>query len=154
MLADDTRQLHLFLEPGGPSSYMVRGNDSRLGQVFTNLIDNALSFSPEGAQVTVRARPNGTKVEITIDDEGPGIPADKLGQIFDRFYSDRPLTDAKRGKNSGLGLSISREIVASHNGEIFAENRGADASQAPKGARFTVRLPLSPLTGAGLVWRS
>jgi len=154
MLADDSRKIRLFIDPGSPSSYMVRGNDSRLGQVFTNLIDNALSFSPEGALVTVRARPNGTKVEITVEDEGPGIPPNKLGQIFDRFYSDRPLTDAKRGKNSGLGLSISREIVVSHNGEIFAENRVSDAPQSRRGARFTVRLPLSPGVGAGLVWRS
>jgi two-component system sensor histidine kinase ChvG len=155
MLSDDSRKLRLFIDPGSPSSYTVRGNDSRLGQVFTNLIDNALSFSPEGAVVTVRTRPNGTKVEITVEDEGPGIPPNKLGQIFDRFYSDRPLTDAKRGKNSGLGLSISREIVVSHNGEIFAENRSVDAPQSHKGARFTVRLPLSsPAAGTGLVWRS
>lgn len=154
MLADDTRKLRLFIEPGGPASYTVRGNDGRLGQVFTNLIDNALSFSPEETMVTVRARPVGAKVEITVEDEGPGIPSNKLGQIFDRFYSDRPLTDAKRGKNSGLGLSISREIVASHNGEIFAENRGVDDAQSRKGARFTVRLPLSPIVGSGLAWRS
>ncbi|WP_024275334.1 stimulus-sensing domain-containing protein [Hyphomicrobium sp. 802] len=154
MLADDSRKLRLFIEPGGPASYTVRGNDSRLGQVFTNLIDNALSFSPEGTMVTVRARPNSANVEITVEDEGPGIPSNKLGQIFDRFYSDRPLTDAKRGKNSGLGLSISREIIASHNGEIFAENRSKDDPQSRKGARFTVRLPLSPIVGVGLVWRS
>ncbi len=154
MLADDTRNVRLFIEPAAPASYMVQGNDSRLGQVFTNLIDNALSFSPEGALVTVRARPNGGKVEITIEDEGPGIPPNKLGQIFDRFYSDRPLTDAKRGKNSGLGLSISREIVVSHNGEIFAENRSLSDTDSRKGARFTVRLPLSPIVGTGLVWRS
>lgn len=154
MLADDSRKLRLFIEPGGATSYTVRGNDGRIGQVFTNLIDNALSFSPEGTMVTVRARPNGAKVEITVEDEGPGIPSNKLGQIFDRFYSDRPLTDAKRGKNSGLGLSISREIIASHNGEIFAENRSVDDPQSRKGARFTVRLPLSPIVGAGLVWRN
>ncbi|MBS0232592.1 MAG: stimulus-sensing domain-containing protein [Proteobacteria bacterium] len=154
MLADDTRKVRLFVEPAGAASYTVRGNDSRLGQVFTNLIDNALSFSPEGAMVTVRTRPNASKVEITVEDEGPGIPPNKLGQIFDRFYSDRPLTDAKRGKNSGLGLSISREIVISHNGEIFAENRALDGADSRKGARFTVRLPLSSAVGTGLVWRS
>ncbi len=154
MLADDRRKLRVIVEPASPSSYTVRGNDSRLGQVFTNLIDNALSFSPEDEIVTVRARPLGGKVEITIDDEGPGIPPDKLGQIFDRFYSDRPLTDAKRGKNSGLGLSISREIIVSHNGEIFAENRAASDGQPRKGARFTVRLPRAPVLGNGLVWRT
>ncbi|MBN9247543.1 stimulus-sensing domain-containing protein [Hyphomicrobium sp.] len=152
MLADDTRNIRLIVEPGTAAAYMVRGNDGRLGQIFTNLIDNALSFSPEGGTVTVRAKPDGRKVEISVEDEGPGIPPNKLAQIFDRFYSDRPQTDAKRGKNSGLGLSISREIVVSHNGEIFAENRAANTGQVPKGARFTVRLPLS-LIGPGLAWR-
>jgi two-component system sensor histidine kinase ChvG len=153
MLAHDSRKMRLIIEPGSIYSYTVRGNDGRLGQVFTNLIDNALSFSPEGSTVTVRARPTGGKIEIAIEDEGPGIPADKLGQIFDRFYSDRPQTDTKRGKNSGLGLSISREIIASHSGEIFAENRAANDGQSAYGARFTVRLPLAPSAGAGLVWR-
>lgn len=151
MLAGDTRKLRLIVEPGATASFTVRGNDGRLGQVFTNLIDNALSFSPEGGTVTVRAKPNGSKLDIFVEDEGPGIPADKLGQIFDRFYSDRPQTDARRGKNSGLGLSISREIVASHNGEIFAENRTSSGGVPMRGARFTVRLPLAN-AGAGLAW--
>jgi two-component system sensor histidine kinase ChvG len=154
MLADDNRKIDLIIEPAPSSSYKVRGNDGRLGQVFTNLIDNALSFSPEGGKVTVRARPYATRIEITIEDEGPGIPPDKLGQIFDRFYSDRPQTDAKRGKNSGLGLSISREIIVSHNGEIFAENRPQNGSAPTNGARFTVRLPLTVNMGDGLVRRS
>jgi two-component system sensor histidine kinase ChvG len=144
----------LIVEPGAISTYNVRGNDGRLGQVFTNLIDNALSFSPESGTVTVRAQPNAGRVEITIEDEGPGIPPDKLGQIFDRFYSDRPQTDNKRGKNSGLGLSISREIIASHSGEIFAENCPPNGAQRTKGARFTVRLPVSVEAGSGLAWRS
>jgi two-component system sensor histidine kinase ChvG len=102
--------------------------------------------------VTVRARPAGGKVEISIEDEGPGIPSDRLDQIFDRFYSDRPESDRKRGKNSGLGLSISREIIASHNGEVFAENRTSGNSERPAGARFTVRLPVSA-SGAGFARR-
>jgi len=154
MLIDDSRNIDLIIEPGSSSAYRVRGNDGRLGQVFTNLIDNALSFSPEGGTVTVRMQPNGSKVAITIEDEGPGIPPDKLSQIFDRFYSDRPQTDTKRGKNSGLGLSISREIVCSHNGEIFAENRPQNGSASQPGAKFTVYLPLISETGAGLVRRS
>ena len=154
MLADDNRKLDLIIDPAPSSSYKVRGNDGRLGQVFTNLIDNALSFSPEGGKVIVRAQPNATKIEITIEDEGPGIPPNKLNQIFDRFYSDRPQTDAKRGKNSGLGLSISREIIVSHNGEIFAENRPEKGATPTNGARFTVRLPLTVNMGDGLVRRS
>jgi two-component system sensor histidine kinase ChvG len=154
MLIDDSRKIDLVIAPGPSTAYRVRGNDGRLGQVFTNLIDNALSFSPEGGTVNVRMQPNGAKVAITIEDEGPGIPPDKLGQIFDRFYSDRPQTDHKRGKNSGLGLSISREIVCSHNGEIFAENRPQNGSASQQGAKFTVYLPLISETGAGLVRRS
>jgi two-component system sensor histidine kinase ChvG len=154
MLTDDTRKIRLIVEPAAPVSYLVRGNDGRLGQVFTNLIDNALSFSPESGIVTVRARPNGSKIEIAVEDEGPGIPPDKLHQIFDRFYSDRPQTDTKRGKNSGLGLSISKEIIVSHNGEIFAENRQPNGTQSQKGARFTVLLPRTTnITGAGLARR-
>jgi two-component system sensor histidine kinase ChvG len=154
MLADDSRKIKLLVEAGTLASFTVRGNDGRLGQVFTNLIDNALSFSPEGGTVIVRAQPNGNSIEIAVEDEGPGIPTDKLGQIFDRFYSDRPQTDAKRGKNSGLGLSISREIVVSHCGVIFAENRPSNGIKRPCGARFTVRLPLAADVGSGLVWRA
>ena len=153
MLIDDTRSIRLTVDPGIASSFTVRGNDGRLGQVFTNLIDNALSFSPEQGTIAVRARPNGSAIDIIVEDEGPGIPADKLGQIFDRFYSDRPQTDAKRGKNSGLGLSISKEIVVSHHGVIYAENR-ISSSGRPGGARFVVRLPLAAEVGAGLVRRS
>ena len=152
MLADDSRGIRLIMEPmTSDSSYTVRGNDGRLAQVFTNLVDNALSFSPDGAMVTLRAKPasaaTGRRVEIAVEDEGPGIPPDRLAAIFERFYSDRPATDSKRGKNSGLGLSISREIIASHGGEIFAENHyapqtdGTATGPQPAGARFVVRLP-------------
>jgi two-component system sensor histidine kinase ChvG len=153
MLSDDKRRLRLIIEPGLPSSFTVRGNDGRLAQVFTNLIDNALSFSPNQGTVSVLVRPNGLNIDIVVEDDGPGIPPDKLGQIFDRFYSDRPQTDAKRGKNSGLGLSISKEIVLSHNGQIYAENRPSGQNR-PAGARFVVRLPLAADAGAGLVRRS
>jgi two-component system, OmpR family, sensor histidine kinase ChvG len=81
-----------------------------------------------------------------VEDEGPGIPDDRLEIVFDRFYSDRPATDTSRGKNSGLGLSISREIVLAHTGQITAENRyeeGAGPGAKPSGARFTVRLPIA-----------
>jgi two-component system sensor histidine kinase ChvG len=147
IIGDDSRSLVLAIgsEPfsGG---YCVKGDEGRLGQVLTNLIDNAISFSPEGGAVTVQARVAAPFVEIAVEDEGPGIPEDRLEIIFDRFYSDRPATDTSRGKNSGLGLSISREIVLAHEGQIAAENRyepGAGADAKPCGARFTVRLPIS-----------
>ena len=148
LLTDDTRKMKLIIEPAASeAAYTISGNDGRLGQVFTNLVDNALSFSPENGTVTVRARSIGRKVEIAVEDEGPGIPDDRLETIFERFYSDRPATDSKRGKNSGLGLSISREIVLSHKGEIFAENLGAPGSGKSRGARFVVRLPLATMPG-------
>ncbi|MGQ0455427.1 MAG: stimulus-sensing domain-containing protein [Hyphomicrobium sp.] len=148
MLNEDGRKLRVLVDPAdAAASYTVIGNDGRLGQVFTNLIDNALSFSPDGGIVTIRARPSGAKLDISVEDQGPGIPDDKLAAIFDRFYSDRPATDARHGKNSGLGLSISREIVASHRGQIFAENLPTK-NGGPTGARFVVRLPLA-LNGGG-----
>lgn len=156
ILASDTRTVVLNIEPTFvESDYTVVGHDGRLGQVVTNLVDNAISFSPGTGIVTVDARRVGQAVEISVTDQGPGIPEDRLEEIFARFYSDRPETDQKRGKNSGLGLSISREIVMAHNGRIFAENiypaagpvagtaAGVTARRVPVGARFTVRLPLA-----------
>ncbi|MEQ1695976.1 MAG: stimulus-sensing domain-containing protein [Hyphomicrobiaceae bacterium] len=155
ILASDTRSVVLNIEPTFvDTDYLVVGHDGRLGQVLTNLVDNAISFSPEKGIVTVDARRVGQVVEISITDQGPGIPEDRLEEIFARFYSDRPETDQKRGKNSGLGLSISREIVMAHNGRIFAENvypvteaatgdKAAAARRVAKGARFTVQLPLA-----------
>ncbi|CAN1722691.1 Sensor protein ChvG [Hyphomicrobium sp. 1Nfss2.1] len=147
IIGDDTQSL--ALEVGNesfPGAFFVKGDEGRLGQVMTNLIDNAISFLPPHGTVTVKARTAAPFVEIVVEDEGPGIPEDRLDIIFDRFYSDRPATDTSRGKNSGLGLSISREIVLSHGGQIFAENRyAADAGPGsqPCGARFTVRLPMA-----------
>lgn len=150
LLTDDTRRIALDLDKSLTEAQLtVNGNEGRLGQVFTNLIDNALSFSPEGATVSIKAKPLPGKIEIAVEDQGPGIPEDRLETVFERFYSDRPATDSKRGKNSGLGLSISREIVISHKGEIFAENL-RDPSGATRGARFVVRLPLAPVTTGGM----
>lgn len=153
MLADDSRKISLIMGPAAHEGhYVVRGNDGRLGQVFTNLVDNALSFSPEGAAVVIRAKAEAGRIEVAVEDEGPGIPPNKLQTIFERFYSDRPATDSRRGKNSGLGLSISREIILSHGGEIFAENR-VDANGKTKGARFVVRLPGVAQAQGGLLGR-
>ncbi|MET0483866.1 MAG: stimulus-sensing domain-containing protein, partial [Aestuariivirgaceae bacterium] len=123
--------------------FTILGHDNRLGQVVRNLVDNAASFSPPGSTVTVRLRRLARQVEFRVDDEGPGINPDQMGRIFDRFYTDRP--PGYFGKNSGLGLSISRQIVEAHGGKITAANRHAAAtgSDPPPvlGARFTVRLP-------------
>ena len=132
---------------GKRNRYMVIGHDSRLGQVITNLLDNAVSFSPKRGTVTVSARRVGGEVEISVEDQGPGIPPDNLDRIFDRFYTDRPGEDAF-GKNSGLGLNISQQIVTAHGGKIWAENcsgasggEGAKTRSRKRGARFVIRLP-------------
>jgi two-component system, OmpR family, sensor histidine kinase ChvG len=128
-----------------PGRLVVRGVEGRLVQVFRNLLGNALSFSPRGgtqeSRVRVRARPTGAWVEVVVEDEGPGIPEAKLEGIFERFYSERPHGE-QFGKHSGLGLSISRQIVEGLRGRIAAENR-RDAEGRVTGARFIVRLPVA-----------
>lgn len=117
----------------------VEGIDSRLGQVFRNLLSNALSFSPPGGTVTLQARRDGGYIVTTVDDEGPGLPPGKETAIFDRFYSERPKGE-KFDTHSGLGLAISQQIIETHRGLIRAETRH-DADGQPLGARFTVVLP-------------
>jgi two-component system, OmpR family, sensor histidine kinase ChvG len=125
-------------------AFLVLGHDSRLGQVFNNLLDNARSFSPPDETVRVSMRRRRNDVEILVEDSGPGIEPDALDRIFERFYTDRP--EQGFGQNSGLGLSISRQIIEAHRGTIRAENRlGApDESGEPRrlGARFVIRLPI------------
>jgi two-component system sensor histidine kinase ChvG len=118
---------------------VVDGIDSRLGQVFRNLISNAVSFSPRGGTIRLRAAREGAVVRVSVSDEGPGIPPGKLEAIFDRFYSERPAGE-KFGTHSGLGLSISKQIVEAHDGTIIAANR-LDEDRRVCGARFTVTLP-------------
>jgi two-component system, OmpR family, sensor histidine kinase ChvG len=129
----------LVLDLPGSRSPIVLGIESRLSQVFLNVIANAVSFSPPGGEIRVRAAVDGRAVLITVDDQGPGIPEDKLTAIFDRFYSERPAGE-KFGTHSGLGLSISKQIVEAHRGRIWADNR-ADTEGRICGARFLIRLP-------------
>jgi len=119
---------------------VVPGTESRLSQVLLNVIANAVSFSPPNGEIRVQATLDGRAVLIAVEDDGPGIPEDKLTAIFDRFYSERPVGE-KFGTHSGLGLSISKQIVEAHRGRIWAENR-RDASGTVCGARFLIRLPL------------
>jgi len=153
ILCEDGRSVRVAVDPGVDAQTLkVTGHEGRLGQVITNLVDNAVSFSPADGVVVLTVKQTTQNVEITIDDEGPGIPEDRLAIIFDRFYTDRPQSEALRGKNSGLGLSISREIVHAHGGEIWAENRRAAGSapdSRPVGARFVVRLPRLIQTSRG-----
>jgi len=121
---------------------IVPGIETRLSQVFRNVIGNAVSFSPSFREIRLTARHDGRAVLVTVEDEGPGIPDDKLTAIFDRFYTERPVGE-EFGTHSGLGLSISKQIVEAHRGLIWAENR-KDASGATIGARFCIRLPAGP----------
>ncbi|HUN47391.1 MAG TPA: stimulus-sensing domain-containing protein [Stellaceae bacterium] len=130
----------LVLPPGvARAKLVVPGIESRLGQVFRNLIMNAISFSPPGGTIQITAEPAGEYVNVIVDDDGPGIPEGKLQAIFDRFYTERPAGE-KFGTHSGLGLSISKQIVDAHRGTIRAENR-RDSQGKVIGARFTVCLP-------------
>jgi two-component system sensor histidine kinase ChvG len=124
-------------------NFTVPGHDSRLGQVVSNLLSNAQSFSEAGGKVQITCRNRRSNIEIIVDDDGPGIREDALSRIFERFYTDRPHQGF--GQNSGLGLSISKQIVEAHGGRIWAENRtgpvDADGEATVAGARFVVRLP-------------
>lgn len=130
-------------EGAATDAFSVPGHDSRLGQVITNLVTNAQSFSTPGGKVRIVCRRLKGKIEIVVDDDGPGIGLDALERIFERFYTDRPHQGF--GQNSGLGLSISKQIVEAHSGTIWAENRigpaNADGEIPVLGARFVVRLP-------------
>ncbi len=129
---------NIVLEIPQKKDVIVRGTEGRLAQVFENLISNALSFSPPGGSVYVRVVPDKKTVKITVEDEGPGIPENKLDNIFERFYSERPKHE-DFGVHSGLGLSIAKQIVEAHGGRIFAENMKAGDGRVT-GACFTVIL--------------
>lgn len=129
----------LTLERHGDGPFTVPGMESRLVQVFRNLIGNAESFSPPDGDITLRVRREGGWVVALCEDNGPGLPPGKLDAIFNRFYSERPQHE-KFGAHSGLGLSICKQIVEAHGGAIHAENR-TDPQGQVVGARFVVRLP-------------
>lgn len=132
-------RLDFVLELPDPGPLMVAGIEGRLVQVLRNLIANAITFSPDGGAITLRAGREGKFVRVEVDDRGPGIPETKLATIFERFYTERPAAE-KFGTHSGLGLSISKQIVDAHGGLIWAENRKDPAGDVV-GARFVVKLP-------------
>src|SRR5690606_16468408 len=127
--------------PQGFKSYHVIGHDLRLGQVITNLIANARSFVPEETgRITVTLSRTARNIFVTIEDNGPGIRSENIDRIFERFYTDRPGSE-NFGQNSGLGLSISRQIVEAHGGTLRAENIVGGKPGDIRGARFVMTLP-------------
>ena len=131
-----------FAAPAGEHA-IIRGRDGPLGQVFRNLVDNARSFSPPGGLVRLTLTRDeidpDLPIRVRVEDDGPGIPPENLETVFERFYTSRPRGTAF-GANSGLGLSIVRQIVEAHGGRVWAENRKA-ADGGVAGARFEVALP-------------
>jgi len=136
----ETSGIEVIFKGARPQGAIVLGQAGPLGQVFRNLIDNARSFSPPGETVIVSAEVvrdrDGHVVRARVEDEGPGIPPENLETIFERFYTQRPKGTAFGG-NSGLGLSIARQIVTAHRGRIYAQNKSGG------GARLVVELPLA-----------
>ena len=130
-------RLRLDLHDGGGAGFVVLGEGGRLERVIDNLIDNAVSFSPEGGTIRINLTRESDDVVIEVEDEGPGVPLDAREKVFQRFQSLRPADEAF-GKHSGLGLAIARTIVEAHQGQITAEARRGDVP----GARFVVCLPV------------
>jgi two-component system sensor histidine kinase ChvG len=127
-----------FLQPPAGEPLRVMGREGPLSQVFRNLIDNARSFSPIDGEVRVSVGRDRDEIRVFVDDDGPGVPPENMETIFERFYTSRP-KGAAFGGNSGLGLAIARQIVETHGGKIWAENRGAP--DRVEGARIVVALP-------------
>ncbi len=132
------RGVRLILDRRDAGGAVVLGEGARLERVVENLIDNALSFSPQGGAVAIAVRREGSDLVIQVDDDGPGVPEDSRESVFRRFQSVRPASEAF-GQHSGLGLAIARTIVEAHQGAISAESREGGVA----GARFVVRLPLA-----------
>ncbi len=127
-------------KPGVKAGFTVSGHDLRLGQIVTNLIENARSFVPvDSGRISVRLSRSRSRCTVVVEDNGPGIQAEDIDRIFERFYTDRPESEGF-GQNSGLGLSISRQIAEAHGGTLKAENI-IDQDGAVRGARFTLTLP-------------
>ncbi len=131
-------------KPGQKSRFIVQGHDLRIGQIVTNLIENARSFVPEKeGLISVRLSRTRSRCVVTVEDNGPGIQAENIDRIFERFYTDRPDGESF-GQNSGLGLSISRQIAEAHGGSLRAENIVQTETGHVSGARFILTLPADP----------
>ncbi len=137
-LADEK---HITVEVDVPSDIVLALDRERFGQVITNLLDNAVKFTPSGGHVTVEAKRVNEHVRLTVRDTGPGIPPEALPHIFERFYKlDRARTRGEQ-RGTGIGLAIAKHLVQAHGGRIWAESRPG------QGAVFIIELPVA-LTSA------
>jgi signal transduction histidine kinase len=116
----------------------LMGDGDRLAQVFTNLVDNALKFTPRGGSIDIRAIRDGTEIQVSVSDTGQGIPAEAVPHIFDRFYRADSARAGGDRHGAGLGLAIAQEIVAAHGGRISVR------SSEGRGTGFVVHFPLGP----------
>jgi two-component system sensor histidine kinase SenX3 len=124
---------------GGPMGLQVIGDKQQLVTAVNNLIDNAVAYSPKHTRVAVGVREREDSVEITVSDQGIGIPEDEQARIFERFYRVDPARSRQTG-GTGLGLSIVKHIAAAHRGSVSVwSSHGA-------GSTFTLRLPRHPLS--------
>lgn len=126
-----------FAFEGPDDTVGVRASEERLAQVFENLLDNAASFSPDGAEVSVRLSREQGAATVAVSDRGPGILPEHFSRIFDRFFTWRPNEHGRAREHTGLGLAIVRTIVEGYGGTVSASNNPEG------GATFTVRMPVS-----------
>ena len=130
------RAKHIDLQLDAAEGASVQGDPDRLAQIFTNLADNALAYTPPGGIVRLATRAENGWVEGIVTDTGPGIPAEELPRVFERFYRlEKSRARSEGGRGSGLGLTIVNELVAAHGGQVRV------VSEVGQGSAFVVRLP-------------
>lgn len=114
---------------------LIEGDQDRVTQVVINLLSNAIKYTPEGGSIVIQAEEEDEQVHVKVSDNGVGIPPSALSKIFERFYQADPALSRKVGGGSGLGLTISKEIIEGHGGKIWAE------SEDGQGSTFHFTLP-------------
>jgi len=133
--AAESRGVALEVQPPLDPPVLVNGNPQRLEQVFTNLLENAIKYTPPGGRVSARVRTSGREVAIVVEDTGIGIPAQHLPRVFERFYRvDRSRSREMGG--TGLGLAIVKHVLRAHAGQVTVK------SEEGRGTTFTVTLPV------------
>jgi two-component system phosphate regulon sensor histidine kinase PhoR len=137
-LQEQATQRNVMLHSNGVPSAAIVGDRDALSRMFSNLIENAIRYTPKGGIITVAGWKQDTTIWVSIEDTGIGIPPDSLPHIFDRFYRVEKARSREAG-GSGLGLAIVKAIVDAHGGEITVESR------VEKGTKFMVALPIASI---------